>query len=140
MKPTVNDISVGAIIFRRRDSLEFLLLKNKANKWEFSKGHLQVPDFKESAIIEVKEETGFDSVEFFDGFFEKVSYIKEFPKEIANKSVYFFLMEKDDKITLSPEHSEYCWKNLEECCSLMEFDNQRGLLKKASEFVNSKVF
>ena len=108
MKRKIKDISAGAVIFRRRKNLEFLLLKNRFNKWELTKRHLQGKDIKESAVIEVLEETGFDSVEFINGFFEKVSYVKEFDKEIAEKTIYFFLGEKDERIKLSKEHSDYC--------------------------------
>src|SRR3989338_8975084 len=107
MKRRIKDISAGAVIFRRRNNLEFLLLKNRFDEWELAKGHLQDKDIRKSAVIEVLEETGFDSVEFIDGFFEKIFYIKEFDKEIADKTIYFFLVEKDDKIRLSKEHSQY---------------------------------
>lgn len=139
MKRRIKDISAGAVIFRRRDTPEFLLLKNRFDEWELSKGHLQDKDIRKSAVIEVLEETGFDSVEFIDGFFEKISYVKEFNKEIADKTIYFFLVEKDDKIMLSKEHSEYCWKDLEGCCSLIIFDDQKELLGKAASFINSKL-
>ena len=72
MKRRIKDISAGAVIFRRRNNLEFLLLKNRFDEWELAKGHLQDKDIRKSAVIEVLEETGFDSVEFIDGFFEKI--------------------------------------------------------------------
>lgn len=139
MKRRIKDISVGAVIFRRRKNLEFLLLKNRFNEWELAKGHLQDKDLRKSAFIEVLEETGFDSVEFIEGFFEKVSYVKEFDSEIADKTIYFFLAEKDDKIKLSKEHSEYCWKDLAWSCSHLLFDEQKELLKKTFRFINSKL-
>ena len=139
MKRRIKDISAGAVIFRRRNNLEFLLLKNRFDEWELAKGHLQDKDIRKSAVIEVLEETGFDSVEFIDGFFEKIFYIKEFDKEIADKTIYFFLVEKDDKIRLSKEHSEFCWKDLEESSSLIVFDEQKELLEKATSFINSKL-
>ncbi|MEW5897317.1 MAG: NUDIX domain-containing protein [Nanoarchaeota archaeon] len=139
MKIRIKDISAGAVIFRRRENLEFLLLKNRFNEWELVKGHLQDKDIRKSAIIEVLEETGFDLVEFIDGFFEKIFYVKEFNKEIADKTIYFFLVEKDDRINLSKEHSEYCWKDLEESSSLVLFDEQKKLLEKAADFINSKL-
>ena len=139
MKRRIKDISAGAVIFRRRKNVEVLLLKNRFEEWELAKGHLQDKDIKKSAFIEVLEETGFDSVDFIEGFFEKVSYVKEFESEIADKSICFFLVEKDDKIKLSKEHSEYCWKNLEESCSLLLFDEQKKLFEKTSNFINSKL-
>ena len=138
MKKTIKEISAGAVIFRKKGDLEFLLLKNRFNEWEFPKGHLQENNIRKSAVIEISEETGFDSIKFIDGFFEKISYVKEFDKEIADKTIYFFLVEKDDNIKLSEEHSEYCWKDLEESCSLISFDEQKELLEKAAEFVKIK--
>ena len=140
MNRRIKDISAGAVIFRRRNNLEFLLLKNRFNEWELAKGHLQDKDIRTSAIIEVLEETGFDSVKFIDGFFEKISYVKEFDKEIVDKTIYFFLVEKDDKIKLSKEHSEYCWNGLEESCSLVVFNEQKELLEKAFDFISSRLF
>ncbi|MBU0470729.1 MAG: NUDIX domain-containing protein [Nanoarchaeota archaeon] len=139
MKRRISDISAGAVIFRRRNNLEFLLLKNRFDEWELAKGHLQDKDIRKSALIEVLEETGFDAVEFIDGFFEKISYVKEFDKEIADKTIYFFLVEKDDEIKLSKEHSEFCWKDLGYSCSLIVFDEQKALLEKATSFINSKL-
>ena len=139
MKRRIKDISAGAVIFRRRNNLEFLLLKNRFDEWELAKGHLQDKDIRKSAVIEVLEETGFDSVEFIDGFFEKIFYIKEFDKEIADKTIYFFLVEKDEKIRLSQEHSQYCWKDLERSCSLVVFEEQKELLEKAAGFIGSKL-
>ena len=139
MKRTIKDISAGAVIFRRRKNLEFLLLKNRFDEWELAKGHLQDKDIRKSAFIEVLEETGFDSVQFMDGFFEKIFYVKEFDKEIVDKNVYFFLTEKDDKVNLSKEHSEYCWKSLDKSCILIFFPEQKELLKKAIEFINSRI-
>jgi 8-oxo-dGTP pyrophosphatase MutT (NUDIX family) len=139
MKPIIKEISAGAVIFRRREDLEFLLLKNRFNEWELSKGHLQDKNIKKSAIIEILEETGFDPINFIEGFFETISYVKEFDKEIADKKIYFFLMEKDDPVKLSKEHSDYCWKNLEESCSVIFFNEQKDLLKKASDFINSRL-
>ena len=139
MKRRLQDISAGAVVFRKRNNLEFLLLKNRFGEWELPKGHLQDEDIKRSAGVEVLEETGFDSVEFIDGFFEKIVYVKEFDREIADKTIYFFLAEKDGKIKLSKEHSEYCWKNLTKSCSLIFYNEQKSLLKKASNFIGSRL-
>ena len=138
MKRRIRDISAGAVIFRRRENLEFLLLKNRFDDWEFAKGHLQDKDLQKSALIEIREETGFNSVEFMDGFLEKISYVKEFETEIVDKKVYFFLVEKDDAVRLSQEHLIYCWKDLEESCSFLKFAEQKELLEKASNFINSR--
>lgn len=136
MKQTIKDISAGAVIFRRRKNLEFLLLKNRFQEWEPAKGHLQDKDLKRSALMEVLEETGFYSVQFIDGFLERITYTKEFPEVIANKVIYFFLAEKDDQIKLSKEHSAYCWKNIEDSCSLLKFTEQKELLGKALRFIH----
>lgn len=139
MKRKIKEISAGAVIFRKRKDLEFLLLKNRFNEWELAKGHLQDKSIEKSARIEIFEETGFDSVKFIDGFFEKISYIKEFDHEIADKTIYFFLVEKDKAIKLSKEHSDYCWKNLEESRSLIWFDEQKELLQKTAHFIKSRL-
>ena len=138
MKRRIKDISVGAVIFRRRRSLEFLLLKNRFNEWELAKGHLQNESVRKSALIEILEETGFDSVQFIEGFFEKIFYVKEFDNEIVDKTICFYLVEKDDKVKISKEHSDFCWKNLKESCSLFLFNEQKKLLEKAEGFINSK--
>ncbi len=140
MKRTIKDLSAGAVIFRRRQNIEFLLLKNRFNEWELAKGHLQDKDIRKSALIEVLEETGFDSIEFIDGFFERISYIKEFDREIVEKTIYFFLVEKNDNIKLSEEHSDYCWESLEGCCLLIGFEEQTELLRRTVKFIKSRIF
>lgn len=139
MKRKIKDLSAGAVVFRRKSNLEFLLLKNRFDEWELAKGHLLDKDLSKSASLEVLEETGFDSIDFIDGFFDKVSYVKEFGSEIAYKTIYFFLAEKDAPVRLSKEHSKYCWKDLEESCSLLLFNEQKELLERASNFIRSRL-
>ena len=134
MKRIIQEISAGAIIFGKKEGLEFLLFKNRLEDWEFPKGHLQFPNIEESAIIEVLEETGFDNINFIQGFHEKIFYVKEFDQEIAQKTVHFFLAEKDSKVKLSKEHSEYNWFKEEEALEVL-FPEQKKLLKKVVKFV-----
>lgn len=57
-EPTV--FSSGYLIFRRRGTLQFLLMKH-AERWDLPKGHLDPGETKQQAALrELKEETGLD--------------------------------------------------------------------------------
>lgn len=135
MKPTITETSAGAILFRKRGSnLEFLLLQGITGGWGFAKGHLESDGVIENAKREVLEETGND-VDFLPNFHEKITYTCEFPKEISNKTIHFFLAESQSDIVLSKEHVDFKWVSVQEGAGLIKYDLQKNLLWKAHDFL-----
>ena len=67
--------SCGAIVFVRHKEREYLLLHYGMGHWGFVKGHVEDNETeKETALRELKEETGLSKVEFIEGFKEKTHY------------------------------------------------------------------
>lgn len=131
--------SSGFIVFRHtlRRPL-FLLIQNAAHgHWDFPKGHIDPgEDEMTSALRELREEAGIDSIRTLPGFREKIHYYMAGREQAVPKEVTYFLGEvRDQKIRLSEEHSQHKWVPLEEALSLVRFENSRRLLTKAAAFL-----
>ncbi|MEM4263881.1 MAG: NUDIX domain-containing protein [Candidatus Woesearchaeota archaeon] len=101
--------SAGFIIYKKEKGIiKFLLLKraDKKDYWEFPKGHIEhFEDDLVSAKRELFEETGIRNLKIIEGFKEQASYISS---KTGNTRVFtFFLATSDDKIKISPEHTQY---------------------------------
>lgn len=137
----MNDaISCGGVVFFEGKIL--ILYKNLNNRykgWVLPKGTLESGEtFEETALREVKEETGVTAklIKFIDS-----SYYSFFVKEgIVNKEVKWFLMSADTPYS-KPQREEYFiesgYFSYEETLKLLKFDNEKNIVKKAySEYRN----
>lgn len=137
----MNDaISCGGVVFFEGKIL--ILYKNLNNRykgWVLPKGTLESGEtFEETALREVKEETGVTAklIKFIDS-----SYYSFFVKEgIVNKEVKWFLMSADTPYS-KPQTEEYFiesgYFSYEETLKLLKFDNEKNIVKKAySEYRN----
>jgi len=71
----LNEISAGAVIFRKNSRLQFLLLHYPSGHWDFVKGKIEVNENpNQTTIRETKEETGITDLDFVNGFEESVEY------------------------------------------------------------------
>ena len=131
--------SCGAVVFiRHKDGIKYLILHYGAGHWDFPKGKQEKNEKEEqTALREIKEETGLEDIELLDGFREAVKYFYKKEEETVFKEVIFFLAETHtDEITISSEHIGYAWLSYEHAEKKLTFNNAKELLKKANQFLN----
>lgn len=135
-----NVISCGGVVFFEGKIL--ILYKNLNNRykgWVLPKGTVEEGEtFEETALREVKEETGVEAklIRFIAS-----SFYSFFVKEgIVNKEVKWYLMIADTPYSI-PQKEEYFieskYLSYEEVLRLLKFDNEKNIVKKAySEYRN----
>src|SRR6056297_573724 len=71
--------SAGAVVFiKKEDDFYYLLLHYEAGHWGLPRGHIEKGEtLKDTAVREVKEETGINDLKFISGFQEKEQYFFE---------------------------------------------------------------
>lgn len=129
------ELSAGMIVWNSK-LRKFLVLESKSH-WGFVKGKIKNDESeKETAVRELKEETGIGKFEFLD-FKEKIKYYYKKEGEIVYKEVVFFLIESGiGKIKLSEEHKSFRWCGYGEACRLVKFKNTKEVLRKAKKVVS----
>ncbi len=136
------ELSAGGVIYRRvGDSVEVALISVKnGKKWGLPKGRVEKGEkITCTAHREVREETGLDGkiisnlghIEYFFTFKDEESNRKIF------KIVYFFLMEyvsgsTDDH---DDEVEECRWFGINDAITLLKFDDEKELLRKAIKVI-----
>ena len=134
--------SCGTLVFKRQkdNSSKYLLLHYGTGHWEFPKGHMEKNEKEEqTALRELKEETGIEDADLLDNFRETVKYFFKKGEETIYKEVIFFLAETHtDEVTLSNEHIGYAWLNYEHAHKKLTFNNSKELLEKAEKFLHHR--
>lgn len=128
----------GVIYFKEENNYYFLTIQSKFDShWGFPKGHVEKGETEEeTALREVYEEAGLE-VKFIEGFRCKVEYS---PKEGIWKEVVFFLAEsavKDVKCQIE-EIVDYKWLKLEQCIEILNYSENKYVLKEAYDFIKDK--
>lgn len=123
--------SCGAIVFREFNrTLHVLLVQHGVGHWSFPKGHVENGETDhETAIREVKEETGID-ISITDDFRRESTYS---PQIGVYKTVVFFLGNFLGG-TLRPQLEEVrhvTWMKPEECLALLVFLRDREIFTDA---------
>jgi len=130
------ETSVGAVVISSENKI-LLILQRKADYWEFPKGHMEG---QEDELVtmkrEVCEETGIKNFTVLEGFREEIYYSFERDNNIINKTSIFYLIRTDDSIEITLEHKDYKWVDYERALELVEYENQRVVLRKAKEFLD----
>lgn len=137
-KPEGIEKSCGVILFKRGKKTLFLLLRYLPGHWGFARGHSEEGETeKETAIREVKEETGIKSIRLLKGFREGVQFSFRRKGKNVQKQVVFFLGEAPKRaVKLSGEHLEYIWLTYREAMNKLTYGNARRILKRAGDFLN----
>lgn len=125
------------MFFKRNFELVYLLLQYDAGHWDFVKGNVECGETEqETAIRELKEETGIVDARFVDGFRQPISYFYKRKGNLVHKEVIFFLMEtKAMQVKLSFEHVDFAWLPYDQAIAQLTFANARNVLQKAHTFV-----
>lgn len=135
--------SAGAVIFRRNDKINYLLLHyagghHAGAHWDFVKGIIEEGEEEKATVArEIKEETGIEDIKFIEGFKESISYFYKREKRLIYKEVVFYLVETSaQEVKLSYEHVGYEWLGYEEAVQRLTYRNARNVLRKAHELLS----
>ena len=132
--------SCGAIVFRKyHGNTELLLIKHVVGgHWSFPKGHMEAGETeRETALREIKEETGID-VDLVTDFREVVSYS---PKRDTMKDVIYFIG-KAKNFIYTPQEEEIAqikWVELNLAHSFLTYDNDKQLVNKAKPVIKDLI-
>lgn len=142
-------ISVGAIIVRLENNHpKYLLLyragdKHHRSAWTLPRGKMQEGEHKkQTAVREIKEETGISDLKFLPAFREKMSwYFREKNLETGQvnsifKTAYFYLALTETKeIRLSDENQKGEWLDFEAASARLSFARTKKILARAAEYL-----
>jgi bis(5'-nucleosidyl)-tetraphosphatase len=137
----LNEKSCGAVVYAKNNSeVKYLLLQYEAGHWDFVKGNVEEGESEQqTAVRELKEETGIDDASFVDGFREKISYFYKRQGATVYKEVVFFLMAaKNTNVTLSFEHVAFDWLSYDDAMKKLTFKNAKNVLQRSREFLKNK--
>ena len=133
--------SCGTVVFKRQKdgSIKYLLLHYGAGHWDFPKGKQEKNEKEEqTAVRELKEETGIEDTEFVDNFREAIKYFYKKGEETVYKEVIFYLVQSaSEEVKLSSEHIGYAWLGYEHANKKLTFSNAKELLEKADKFISA---
>jgi bis(5'-nucleosidyl)-tetraphosphatase len=133
--------SCGSVVFRKNKQIEYLLLQTGSVEhpgfWDFSKGEVDNGETeKETALRELREETGITEARFVEGFREEISYFYRHEDKTIMKTAVFFLVETaSSEVEISWEHVAFEWLVYEKALERVKFANSKKVLKKAQDFL-----
>ncbi len=125
--------SCGVIVFREDGGRRYLLLHYEEGHWDLPKGHVEAGESEtETALRELREETGIQEVELTFGFRETIEYYYRREGRTMHKEVVFFLARTPVReVRLSDEHIGFEWLPYDEAIERLTFKNAKELLAKA---------
>lgn len=129
--------SCGFVVFKNfQDEIHYLIIRAWNGEYGFPKGHVENDESEyETAIRELKEETNVE-VQILNGFRQQIEY--KFPnrENLIKQSVYFLgeWIGNDIKCQ-EKEVSEAKFVTYVEALELLTFDETKGVLKKAHNFI-----
>ena len=123
----------GVVIFRGKILLLYKNYKNKYEGWVLPKGTVEPgEDFKDTALREVKEETGVSAS--IIKYIGKSQYSFNTPVDLVVKNVHWYLMMADSYYS-KPQKEEYFvdsgYYKFHEAYHLLRFPNEKQILEKA---------
>lgn len=130
------ETSVGFIVVQRNPRLQILLLKRTDTKiWDFPKGHFTTGELEEEvARRELYEETKMTEVTIFSDFRLEYTFINP---QGSHRKIILFLGETSQEPIISTEHTSYRWCSAEVALDLVEFEEKKGAIRKALDFLST---
>ena len=139
--------SVGAVVYKKGEAggILFLLVYSAKNRqWGFPKGHVEENETEiETAKREIFEETGIRNIEFAGNFrcsdsYKTVGVLPHTKGRIIVKNVIYYLCFTDSAfIDRQNSEIERCrWFLFEEAESVLKYEAQKKILKKANDFLH----
>jgi 8-oxo-dGTP pyrophosphatase MutT (NUDIX family) len=135
----IEERSAGAVIFNENDGLtNFLLLNYPEGHWDFPKGNIEKGELPIDTVRrEISEETGINNIKIFPSFKKKIVYHYRRNAGLVHKEVIYFLARALTlDVTLSHEHKNYLWLDLEKALNKVTYRNSKSTLKDASKFLD----
>ena len=134
--------SCGAVVYRiRTDRLFFLIEHMKLGHTSIPKGHVEAGENeRETALREVKEETGLD-VALYDDFrtVDEHALAREGRPQDKKTNVYFLAEYRDQELVAQrSEVSEIVLMSFDEAMSCIQYEENRRELSEAEEYLNKK--
>jgi len=131
-------------IFRKlNNKVEYLILKRAENDsypniWQMVTGTIDNNEKAfETALREIKEETNLVPKNFWVVPFVNSFYSKE-KDSICLIPVFCAEVSPNSEVTISEDHSEYLWTNLEDAKSKFAWSGQRISLDIINEYITTK--
>lgn len=132
----------GVIVFLRGEYNKFLILERAETKgdWTFAKGHIEGNEnAKETALRELKEETGISEIEIIETslIHEEYEIIRNGEKRLKMND-YFIGLVKNDYVTIERrEIQSYKWASYDEAISLFNYERRRQILTEAKKYLEN---
>lgn len=132
--------SCGAIVYRKfHGNTEILLIKHvNSGHWSFPKGHVEEGETEEeTALREVKEETGIDIL-VDTSFRETVQY---YPRKDTQKVVVYFLgkARNYDFVAQEEEIAAIKWVEIGNAAAMLTYENDKTIVAKAKVEIKNKI-
>lgn len=132
--------SCGAIVYRKfHGNTEILLIKHvNSGHWSFPKGHVEEGETEEeTALREVKEETGIDIL-VDTSFRETVQY---YPRKDTQKIVVYFLgkARNYDFVPQEEEIAAIKWVEIGNAATMLTYENDKTIVAKAKVEIKNKI-
>ena len=123
----------GVVIYRGKILVLYKRHKNKYEGWVLPKGTVEMGEtHEETAIREVKEESGADAV--IRRYLGATHYNFSTSREMVNKEVLWYLMSSESYYS-KPQREEYFedsgYYKYNEAFHLLRFPNEKQILEKA---------
>ena len=132
----INEKSCGAFVLNGKKVL--IVQQKKSGIYGFPKGHVEPNETEEeTAIREVKEETGVD-IEIISNKKYSISYMQN---ENINKEVVYYLtkaMNKKSQEQQEKEISNIVWVEIEDVEKILSFENIKALWLEAKNDLQNK--
>ena len=125
----------GVVVFRGKILLLYKNVKNKYEGWVLPKGTVETgEDYKETALREVREETGAKAT--IIKYIGKSEYSFVVPEDTVMKEVHWYLMMADSYYS-KPQKEEFFldsgFYKYHEAYHLLKFSNEKQILERAYE-------
>jgi len=120
------------LILRNGDLI--LLLRYPQGHWGFPKGHVEESDLSHqaTAIRELREETGISNARIIGNWSTSTKYTYLKKNVQTEKQVHWFPAETDSMdISLSEEHTDYIWIDVDSAEDMITFDEEVRVLQEA---------